>query len=71
MLNAFEGARRRLADSNALADGGHLLPAIYLETDPQSGQVAGDLGRGLVTDEDSVLVEYERPEIEINIGGAP
>ena len=68
LLNAFEGARRRLADSNALADGGHFLPAIFLETDPQSGQVAGDLGRGLVTDEDSVLVEHARPEIEIEIG---
>ena len=68
LLNAFEGARRRLADSNALADGGHFLPAIFLETDSQSGQVAGDLGRGLVTDEDSVPVDHARPEIEIEIG---
>jgi hypothetical protein len=68
LLNAFEGARRRLADSNALVDGGHFLPAVFLETDAQSGQMAGDLGRGLVSDEDSVLVDHARPEIEIEIG---
>ena len=71
LMNALEGARRRLADSNALVDGGHFLPAVFLQTDPQSGNLAGDLGRGLIADKDAVLVQHDRPVIDIDIGPSP
>ena len=71
ILNALEGAHRRLADANALVDGGHFLPALFLETDSASATMAGDLGRGVVADDASVLVDHTRPDIDIVIGSLP
>ena len=65
LLNTLDAVQRRLADANALTDGGHFLPTVYVETPAASGQLAGDLGRGLVADEDSSPVSPDLPDIDL------
>lgn len=60
MRDTLDSARRRLADITALGEGGHFIPAVYLET---GSATDSDIERGLV-DEGAEVSEPDNHNID-------